>query len=146
MARARPPARSISEATVRAASGLRSTTATLAPSAANRSAEACPMPDPAPVTIATLSLSFMQVLLLGTSSTPSLRFLYISGAAAGGPQELVGRQRQDALGNPRRRVNQAMAHQVLVHPDRRGRVMPERRHAADGVAGRPLDRIRIGAA
>ena len=32
-------------------------------SIANRSAEACPIPEPAPVTIATLSLSFMRILL-----------------------------------------------------------------------------------
>src|SRR5881296_1206897 len=61
-ARAWPPAFSICCVVPRAASASRSTTVTRAPSRAKRSAVAWPMPDPAPVTRATLAASFMDVL------------------------------------------------------------------------------------
>ncbi len=53
MARAWPPASSIAWAVALAASSRTSTTATRAPSRAKRSAEARPIPDPAPVISAT---------------------------------------------------------------------------------------------
>src|SRR5271169_1761262 len=52
-----PPARVISPATSLERSSLTSTTATLAPSLANSTAEALPIPEPAPVTSATLPSS-----------------------------------------------------------------------------------------
>src|ERR1700733_13355284 len=52
-----PPEAAISPAVSLAASALRSTTATAAPSRANRTAAARPMPDPAPVTTAVLPAS-----------------------------------------------------------------------------------------
>src|SRR5580693_8150521 len=54
---AEPPEAAISPAVSLAASALRSTTATAAPSRANRTAAARPMPDPAPVTTAVLPAS-----------------------------------------------------------------------------------------
>src|ERR1700729_715238 len=57
MGSAVPPEAAISPAVSLAASALRSTTATAAPSRANRTAAARPMPDPAPVTTAVLPAS-----------------------------------------------------------------------------------------
>src|ERR1700684_1791130 len=60
-ARARPPASAISSAVSMAASATRSTTATVAPSRANRAAAARPIPARAPVTTATWSLSLPAI-------------------------------------------------------------------------------------
>src|ERR1700734_4182856 len=62
--RALPPARSISGTTFGADSGLMSLTPTFAPSRANVSPISRPSPDPPPVISTTLSLSFIDALLL----------------------------------------------------------------------------------
>src|SRR5579863_4292070 len=62
--RALPPARSISVTTFCADSGLMSLTPIFAPSRANVSPISRPSPDPPPVISTTLSLSFIDALLL----------------------------------------------------------------------------------
>ena len=62
MARARPPAFSICSTVDFAPASFRSTTATRAPSRAMASAEAAPMPEPAPVITATLPSSLIVCL------------------------------------------------------------------------------------
>src|ERR1700722_12463747 len=62
--RAVPPARSISVTTLPADSGLMSLTPTFAPSRENVSPISRPSPDPPPVISTTLSLSFIDALLL----------------------------------------------------------------------------------
>ena len=74
--RAAPPARRtssealISSAVARISSAVWLMTPTFAPSRANRTAAALPMPDPAPVTIATLSLSHIIRSFIALESPP----------------------------------------------------------------------------
>src|ERR1700735_3428066 len=68
--RALPPARSISLTTFCADSGLISLTPTFAPSRANVSPISRPSPDPPPVISTTLSLSFIDALLLAFLELP----------------------------------------------------------------------------
>src|SRR6202167_6868412 len=68
--RALPPARSISVTTLAADSGLMSLTPIFAPSRANVSPISRPSPDPPPVISTTLSLSFIDALLLAFFQLP----------------------------------------------------------------------------
>src|SRR3954468_17976024 len=63
--RAWPPARVISLAVARTSGSVWERQPTLAPSRAKRRAAALPMPEPAPVTRATLSVSCMPRILVG---------------------------------------------------------------------------------
>ena len=56
-----------------------------------------------------------------------------------------GRDREHALRQPRRRVDQLVAEQVAVHVHRQGARESDRRHPADGVPGGLLHGVRIGA-
>ena len=58
-----PPAAAIAAATSRPRASLRPVNVTLAPSCAKSRAEASPMPEVAPVMIATRSLSFILIAL-----------------------------------------------------------------------------------
>src|SRR5690606_12730472 len=75
-----PPAVVISVVTDSAAAGSRSTTATAAPSAAKRSAEARPSPEPAPVTRAILPARRPVVLMV-----KPLVSRWVSGEQGGEP-------------------------------------------------------------
>ena len=61
--RARPPASVINETVLRPPSELMSATTTFAPSSAKSRQVARPMPEPPPVTMATLSLSRIETSL-----------------------------------------------------------------------------------
>src|SRR5574341_181857 len=69
-ARASPPARAIAPVTARMGSGRRPATATRAPSRANAIAMASPMPEPPPVTRATLPPSFIGRLPSTSAAAP----------------------------------------------------------------------------
>src|SRR5206468_4310836 len=96
MARARPPAFSICSTVDFAPASFRSTTATRAPSRAMASAEAAPMPEPAPVITATLPSSLIVCLRTrrrgGRSSGPA------GPSAGGGASPRAGRRWQHAPG------------------------------------------------
>src|SRR5215471_18630608 len=82
-----PPLALISEATFFRPPSFWSTSASLAPSAANSFAEAAPMPEAAPVTMATRSLSFMAATLARQGNVGRPRALAFLHATSQGDRE-----------------------------------------------------------
>ena len=107
---ASPPPASMSAATWPMPTSSRSTSASLAPSAANRRAEAAPMPEAAPVTMATLSLSFMTRSLARLAALATAADAHASTAAtsalSAAPRHHV--QPLDQRGEGHRRIDVAL--------------------------------------